>query len=123
LIALVDVMKHTLMLALVSMLPASTALAGGPPGNGMFGFNSTRVAGKVCKIDSTLDKGAYIQSVPALKEIGLLNPDYVTQTRVNVEPTVLAMGYLLQVAPLTTKAAFDDDPNATICTFAFYILE
>jgi hypothetical protein len=84
---------------------------------GRFGYTTHRASTKICDMVMTLDRRAYIEAIPQLKAIQMLNPEYVTQTRVNREPTVLAMGFALQIVPLVVKDLFDGDSAVGNCTF------
>ena len=70
---------------------------------GRFRYTTDRVPGNACGIVMSLDREAFIRTVPLLKAMELLNPEYVTQTRMNAEPTVLATGFAIQMAPLAVK--------------------
>lgn len=84
---------------------------------GRFGYTTDRVPGNACGIVMSLDREAFIRAVPLLKAMELLNPEYVTQTRLNTEPTTLATGFAIQMAPLVVKELYDKSKGITNCSF------
>jgi hypothetical protein len=84
---------------------------------GRFGYTTERVPGQSCVVKMMIDRKKFIGAVPELKAMDLLNPEYVTQTRMNVEPTALAMAFSLQMAPAVVKDVYDEDAKADRCKF------
>jgi len=72
----------------------------------IFGYEFVRDPGEGCNISISLDQGKFISSVPSLKMLGMLNAEFVTQTRVNLQPTVLAITFAMEMAPATIKDVF-----------------
>lgn len=103
------------------------ALAADPKGDAdgtpVFGFTSHREPGKACKVTATLNRAEFITGIPTLKTLGMLNPDYVTQTVINLEPTTLAMTFLFEQATALTQGTFQDDSTVTTCSFSYSILD
>ena len=87
----------------------------------LFGYRFKRASGPTCAVTMDLDEGEFIQAIPSLVAIGLLNGEMATQTRINVQPTLLSFTYMLEVAPETIKSTFDDDPKAQDCKFTQYL--
>jgi hypothetical protein len=106
-----------LLCALVALLAPLAAHAAPHETASPFGYATSRAPGKVCQETLALDQAAFIQSVPALKALGVINADYVTQTVVNTRPFTLSMAYLMNSAPDSVSAAFGNDPTLQQCFF------
>ena len=84
---------------------------------GRFGFTTQREADKGCATVMTLDRKTFIDSMPQLKAMDILNPEYVTQTRINMEPMALAMAFALEMAPTVVKELYDGEKTSDKCSF------
>lgn len=70
---------------------------------GSFGFHSsTDAARSSCTVKMVLKKGAFIDKVPQLQALGLLNKE-LTQTKINSMPNSLAMAFAVQITPVVIK--------------------
>jgi hypothetical protein len=115
--------KRVCWLWLAAVVSASQAAAAeAPNAMEMFGYTTSRVAGKKCAISINLDQVKFIQSVPQLKAMGVLNADLVDQTMVNTHPETLAVAFLMEMAPLTVKESFDSDGSLQSCSFTDYVI-
>ncbi|MBV9755857.1 MAG: hypothetical protein JO047_02270 [Alphaproteobacteria bacterium] len=84
---------------------------------GRFGYATTsKIDQKSCQITLKLDQKAFIEKVPMLQAMQLLNPD-ITQTKINTEPTVLSMAFSLNMAPVAIKEVYDENPGVDRCSF------
>lgn len=84
---------------------------------GRFGYKlDAKLGTKSCQIDLQLDEKAFLESIPALKQLQLLNPD-ITQTKIHTEPTVLSMAFSIEMAQVSIKDVYDENPSADRCFF------
>jgi hypothetical protein len=84
---------------------------------GRFGYTTERAPGKDCVLVMTLDRSVYIDAIPQLKHMGLLNSEYVTQTMVNLEPVKLSLAFASNMMPATVHDFYDTDKKADKCVF------
>lgn len=90
---------------------------------GVFGFTtSTSIDHGPCRVTSTLDKQAFLQKVPALQALGMLNPD-LTMADINTKPAMLAAAFAMQMTPVVTKETFENNPSVNICSFVVNLKE
>jgi hypothetical protein len=90
---------------------------------GGFDFTmSTSIDHGSCRVTSTLDKSAFLQNVPTLQTLQMLNPD-LTTTDINTKPTMLAAAFTLQMTPVVTKETFEKNPDTNICLFVVNLKE
>ena len=90
---------------------------------GRFGYNGAMTVGKTCQITMTLDESAFIHAVPEILEAKLLNPEVVTQTMVNAQPTVLSMVFAMDMASSAIQQAYSGNTSISKCTFKQTIVE
>ena len=91
-----------------------------PPGTAMreWGIEWARQPASDCAVIITVTQAKFIASVPALKMFGVLNPEFVTQTRLNMAPLTFSGMFMLMFAPSAVEEAFTDDPTVSTCDFA-----
>lgn len=84
---------------------------------GRFGYRlEEKSSGKLCQAKLQLDEKAFLESIPSLKQLQMLNPD-ITQTQINAEPTVLSMAFSVEMAPVSIKEVYDENLSADRCFF------
>jgi hypothetical protein len=122
------VMKMTALLCLVvSTATAQSDNSEKPSLNindvfGGFGFTTSTSIEPSCRVIGTIDKQTYLQKVPLLQTMGMLNHD-LTKADINIKPTMLAAAFAMQMAPVVTKETFEKNPGVNICSFAVNLKE
>jgi hypothetical protein len=88
---------------------------------GTFGFTETKkISPNGCAVDSILDQTKYLNSVPLLQSLQMLNPD-ITQTVINVKPNLLMMTFAMEMAPTVTRDVFEQNDVVSLCQFRQHI--
>ena len=85
---------------------------------GRFGFSSSpHVTASSCSVEMGLNQKTFIENLPQLQQMGMLNPD-ITQTRINSEPNMLSMAFALQMLPVATKEVYESNKEVDRCEFS-----
>jgi predicted outer membrane lipoprotein len=69
---------------------------------GGFGFTMSTSIEPSCRVIGTIDKQTFLQKVPLLQTMGMLNPD-LTKADINIKPTVLAAAFAILTAITSDK--------------------
>ena len=85
---------------------------------GRFGFSSSpHVTASSCSVEMGLNQKTFIENLPQLQQIGMINPD-ITQTKINSEPNMLSMAFALQMLPVATKEIYENNKTVDRCQFS-----
>jgi hypothetical protein len=89
---------------------------------GRYGFSITpHVTGSSCSVTMTLAEKTFVDSIPELKQIGLLNNE-LTQTAINSKPNMISMAFVIETLPVATREVYDSNKNVDICEFSQSLL-
>jgi hypothetical protein len=89
---------------------------------GRYGFSITpHATGSSCSVTMTLAEKTFVDSIPELKQIGLLNNE-LTQTAINSKPNMISMAFVIEMLPVATREVYDSNKNVDICEFSQSLL-
>jgi hypothetical protein len=75
------------------------------------------VTASSCNVEMGLNQKTFIENLPQLQQIGLLNRD-ITQTQINSEPNMLSMAFAIQMLPVATKEIYENNKKVDRCEFS-----
>ena len=82
-----------------------------------FGFTRVKsIPNKPCIVESVLKEDDFIEAIPKLQKVGILNPD-ITQTAINSKPHMMESAFTMQMAPVVTHDLFEKNEKVMTCQF------
>jgi hypothetical protein len=113
----------TAALALAFIAPAHAQMPSVNEIFGHFGFTTeASIDHGSCQITGTTDKQVFLEKVPVLQKLGLLNQD-LTETDINMRSNQLALGFTMQMTTVATKETFEKNPSIGTCSFVMNLKE
>lgn len=84
---------------------------------GRFGYSEKReISAGSCKVFMTLDQRKFLESVPVLQKLGILNSE-LSQASINLKPMTLSMAFAVQLSPIATHNVYQTDASVDQCSF------
>jgi hypothetical protein len=87
-----------------------------------FGFTISGGNDVPCRVTGVLEKKTFLSKVPLLQKLGMLNQE-LTQADINTKSTMLAVAFVMQMAPVVAKEIFENNSRANICSIVLNLRE
>lgn len=88
-----------------------------------FGYSASLNTTNGCRVTMKLDEDTFVKAVPDITAAKLLNPEVVTQTMVNTQPTVVSLIFAMEMASSVIKQTYIANLKVSRCEFEQKLIE